>query len=95
MKIWLRLICILAGVAVLAVSALPSLAATPHEDPAQAKPVYNAFLLFEYYTEALDLVLAKEAVDVAGRMEKMPFANLPDSLSGATASFSLSTGILA
>jgi len=63
------------------------LAAEPHEDPARANPVFSGISLLMYYSGSLDFVLRKDPAEVEARLEKMPFANIPQSLEEATDSF--------
>jgi hypothetical protein len=65
-------------------SGLPIQAADPHEDPEKTLPVFSGIALFNYYSETLDFVLAKNPHEVTAKMEKMPFANLPDNLTETT-----------
>jgi len=71
----------------------PSVLATePHEDPEIAKPVFSGISLLGYYSDSLDFVLRKDPAEVETRLEKMPFANIPQSLEEATDAFA-SSGI--
>ena len=65
-------------------------AAEPHEDPEIAKPVFSGISLLRYYSDSLDFVLQKDPAEVEARLEKMPFANIPQSLEEATESFATS-----
>ena len=68
-------------------------AAEPHEDPETAKPVFSGISLLRYYSDSLDFVLRKNPAEVEARLEKMPFANIPQSLeesAGDFAAFSIS-----
>jgi len=62
-------------------------AAEPHEDPETAKQVFSAISLFRYYSTSLASVLKREPAEVEARLEKMPFANVPQSLKGVTNNF--------
>ena len=62
-------------------------AAEPHEDPETAKQVFSAISLFRYYSTSLASVLNREPAEVEARLEKMPFANVPQSLKGVTNNF--------
>ncbi len=65
-------------------------AAEPHEDPEKAALVFSGIALFRYYSDSLDLVLQKNPDEVAVKLEKTPFANIPDSLKDETEDFALS-----
>ena len=64
-------------------------AAEPHEDPETAKQVFSAISLFRYYSTSLASVLKREPAEVEARLEKMPFANVPQSLKGVTNNFTV------
>ena len=55
-------------------------AADPHEDPETAETVFSGIALLRYYSGALDFVIGKSPAEVEARLEKMPFANIPQSL---------------
>ena len=79
---------------VLAVSLLgasPALAEVPLENPDTAQPVYSGVALLSYYSGTLDLVIGMSPEAVGVSLEKVPFANIPPGLQGATEDFSLST----
>ena len=63
----------------------------PHEDPEIAKPVFSGISLLRYYSDSLDYVLQKNPAEVQARLEKLPFANIPQSLEKATGSFAASS----
>ncbi len=65
-------------------------AAEPHEDPETAMPVYSGIALLKYYSGALDFVLGKDPAEVEARLEKMPFANIPQSLEEPAGDFATS-----
>lgn len=67
-------------------------AAESHEDPEIAKTVFSGISLLRYYSGSLDFVLRKNPTEVEARLEKMPFANIPQSLEEATDGFA-SSGI--
>ncbi|MBI2852966.1 MAG: DUF4129 domain-containing protein [Chloroflexi bacterium] len=62
-----------------------------HEDPEQARVIFNAISLFRYYSDSLDLLLKKVPDEVEARLKKMPFANVPEGLSRATGVFASSS----
>ncbi|MFC2071592.1 DUF4129 domain-containing protein [Chloroflexota bacterium] len=66
-------------------------AAEPHEDPEIARLEFGGVSLFRYYSASLDFVLRKEPAEVEARLEKIPFANIPQSLEGATDNFAASS----
>lgn len=65
-------------------------AALPHENPDEAPQIYSGLSLFRYYADSLDFVLKKEPVEVEAMLQKMPFANLPQSLRDSTNKFTAS-----
>lgn len=69
----------------------PAFAVTPQENPDLAKLVFSSLTLLRYYSESLDFVLQKNAGEVETRLDKMPFANIPESLGEPTTNFSNST----
>ena len=81
-----RILLVLLAVAAAGVAA-PVYAVNPHEDPAKAQPVYSAVTLFRYYSNAIDFILARDPYSLDLKLSKMPHANLPDSITGATDSF--------
>ena len=84
----LRRVLLAAITALIAVSAAaPAYAVNPHEDPARAQPVYSGVTLFRYYSNAIDSVIAKSPEGVRTELAKMPYANLPASLTGVTDNF--------
>ncbi len=66
---------------------LVALAAQPHEDPETAEPVFSGIALFRYYSASLDFALKKNPEEVQARLEKMPFANISQSLEVPTGIF--------
>ncbi len=66
-------------------------AAEPHEDPTTAEPVFSGISLFRYYSNSLDFVLRKNIAEVEARLEKMPFANVPQNLQEVTDDFAASS----
>lgn len=79
---------------VLAVSLVcvsPALAEVPLENPDTARAVYSGVALLSYYSGTLDLVIAESPGEVGASLKKVPFANIPPGLEGATQEFSLST----
>ena len=66
-------------------------AAEPHQNPETANPVLSGITLFRYYSDSLDSVLLKDPAEVEARLEKMPFANIHQSLEEATDSFAISS----
>jgi hypothetical protein len=67
-----------------------ALAATPHENPETATPVFSAIALFRYYSYSLDSILLKDAVEAEAKLAKLPWANVPQSLETATEDFGTS-----
>ncbi len=59
-----------------------------HEDPDAANQIFNEISLLRYYSDALDTVLQKNPQKTENALEIMPFANIPEDLSGATSDFS-------
>ncbi len=78
-------------VAVLLIISPSVLAAEPHENPETAEVVFSGIALFRYYSDSLDFVLQKDPAEVEARLEKMPFANVPQSLRVATDRFAVSS----
>ena len=78
------------SVAVVLITSPSVFAAESHEDPEIAKPAFSGISLFSYYTDALDFILKKDPIAVESRLEKMPFANVPQSLEGTTEIFATS-----
>ncbi len=62
-------------------------AADPHEDPVIAQEVFSGISLLKYYSTSLDFVLRKNSAEVEAKLEKMPFANIPQNLEGSTDRF--------
>ncbi len=62
----------------------------PHEDPEAAKLVFSGISLLRYYSDSLDFVLSKDPAEVEARLEKMPFANILQSLEESADSFATS-----
>jgi hypothetical protein len=71
--------------------AIPVLSAEPHEDPLKVGWEYSGLELFRYYSAVLDEVTKKDVDEVASRLDNMPYANLPSSLTGATEAFTKAT----
>lgn len=65
-------------------------AAEPHQDPETAELVFSGIALLRYYSAALDFVLVKDPAAVEARLEKMPFANIPQSLEESADEFATS-----
>jgi hypothetical protein len=63
----------------------------PHEDPEIAKPVFSGISLLRYYSDSLDFVLQKDPAAIEARLEKMPFANIPQSLEESAEDFAASS----
>jgi hypothetical protein len=80
------------GLASLCILSPSVYAIEPHQDPATARPMYSAISLLRYYSAALDGVLQKNPAGVEARLEKMPFANIPQGLEAAASDFA-SSGI--
>ncbi|MFC2034981.1 hypothetical protein ACFLUJ_02535, partial [Chloroflexota bacterium] len=77
----------LIGVVALSILSPSLFAVELHEDPETAKQVFSGISLFEYYSESLDFVLQRNPAEVKSRLEKLPFANIPQSLEEATDTF--------
>ncbi len=71
--------------------ASPALAEAPLENPETAQPAYSGIALLSYYSGTLDFVIEKSSAELQVSLEKVPFANIPPSLDGATEQFSSST----
>jgi len=65
-------------------------AAEPHEDPDKAEPVFSSISLLRYYSDILDFALLNNPVEVEARLNKIRFANIPQSLQEPTNNFALS-----
>jgi hypothetical protein len=78
------------GGALLLLSAGGALAATPHENPETAIPVFSGIALFQYYSYSLDSILLKDATQAEAKLSKMPWANVPETLATATSDFAAS-----
>jgi hypothetical protein len=85
------LVAIAIGLVISGIVVTPALAVAPHEDPATAKSVFSGIALFRYYSGSLDFVLQREPVQVEARLNKMPFANIPQGLEQATDEFASSS----
>ncbi len=66
------------------------LAATPHEDPDTATPVFSGIALFQFYSSSIDPILLKNADQAQATLTMMPWANVPDNLKTVTADFEAS-----
>jgi len=75
-----------AGVAVIML-AMPVLSAEPHEDPLKSSWEYSGLEMFGYYSAVLDEVIKKNVDEVVSRLNNMPYANLPASLTSTTETF--------
>ena len=62
-------------------------AAESHEDPETAKVVFSGVSLLKYYSDSLDFVVRVNPEEVQARLEKMPFASVPQSMEEATGTF--------
>jgi len=71
-------------------TATPAFAAGPHENPETAEAVFSGISLLGYYSESLDYVLYRDPSGVEARIDKIPFANIPQSLEETTAGFASS-----
>ncbi len=78
------------SVAVLVVITPSVFASEPHENPEIAKLAYSGISLLNYYTDVLDFILQKDPAAVTATLEKMPFANIPQSLEETSQSFATS-----
>jgi len=78
------------GAALFFFAGFPALAAEPHEDLETARLEFSGISLFKYYSSSLDFVLKKDQSEVETRLEKMPFANIPQSLRETTDGFAIS-----
>ena len=85
-----RILSALCAGALLLLNAGNVLAATPHENPETATPVFSAIALFRYYSYSLDSILLKDAVEAEAKLAKLPWANVPESLETATEDFGTS-----
>ncbi len=85
-----RILAILCAGALLLLNAGNVLAATPHEDPETATPVFSAISLFRYYSYSLDSILLKNLAEAEAKLRKMPWANVPESLTPVTEDFATS-----
>ena len=65
-------------------------ATEPHQDPETAELVFSGIALLRYYSGALDFVLVKDPATVEAKLEKMPFANIPQSLEESADEFATS-----
>jgi hypothetical protein len=65
-------------------------AAEPHQDPETAEQTFSGIALLRYYSGALDFVIGKNPAEVETRLEKMPFANIPQSLEESANDFATS-----
>ncbi|MCX6003245.1 MAG: hypothetical protein NTX46_02255, partial [Chloroflexi bacterium] len=79
-----RIILVVVCVAAVVAMSLPVLAVTPHEDPDTAVTVYDGISLFRYYSETWEFVLAKNYEAVQANIQKVSFANLPETLTDTT-----------
>jgi hypothetical protein len=82
------LICILAIFQV----AVPALAQYQHEDPVTADSIYSGVALLQYYSDALDQVLQRNAEGTQHLLIKAPFTNIPPQLQSPVQNFA-SNGI--
>ncbi|MFC2044599.1 hypothetical protein ACFLT8_05360 [Chloroflexota bacterium] len=87
-----RIIAAIICLSIFLIITTPVFATESHEDPEIAKPVFSGISFLRYYSVALDFVLQKNPAEVKARLEKMPFANIPESLEYAAGSFA-SSGI--
>ncbi len=69
----------------------PVFADVSQEDPSQSTIIFSGTALFNYYSDTLILLIDKNSDAVASRMDKMPFANIPDTLTEVTNNFSNAT----
>ena len=59
-----------------------------HEATDAASQIFNEISLLRYYSDSLDTILQKQPQETDNALEIMPFANIPEDLSGATSDFS-------
>jgi len=67
-----------------------ALAVEPHEDVEAAEVIFSGISLFRYYSGSLDYVLQRNPNTVKEKLDKLPFANIPNELDTATDNFSTS-----
>ncbi|MDD5190267.1 MAG: DUF4129 domain-containing protein [Dehalococcoidales bacterium] len=91
MKKLINLIILVCLTAVFIPAGQPVLAADFHQDPDDAIAIFSGVALFTYYADTLDFLLNKDPQEVTNRMDKMPFANIPESLTDVTGNFASST----
>ncbi len=82
---------IISAVVAVIMLATPVLSAEPHEDPLKSGWEYSGLGLFRYYSAVLDEVINKNRDEVASRLDNMPYANLPPSLTPTTEVFTEAT----
>lgn len=69
------------------VPGLPALASIPQEDPEVVVPEYNGISLYRYCSDSIDSLLDSNPDLVAVKLEKMPYANVPPSITVAMNDF--------
>ncbi len=74
---------------VIILSALPGLvlAQTPHENPDAAKEIFSGISLLRYYSDALELLLKRDAAGTEAWLQKVPFAHVPPNLQEVISNF--------
>ncbi|MCJ7744233.1 MAG: DUF4129 domain-containing protein [Dehalococcoidales bacterium] len=84
------ILALLCAGALLLLNAGNVVAVTPHEDPETATTVFSGIALFQYYAYSLDSILLKNAAEAEAKLEKLPWANVPESLAPVTEDFAAS-----
>ena len=77
----------IAGVLIFCASPVLGLEEVPHENPETAELAFNGISLLRYYSSSLDSVLNKDVKETEAKLQKMPFANVPERLTEAMANF--------
>ena len=82
---------LVAIVAMLIFCGMPALGLehVPHENPETAELVFSGTSLFRYYSSSLDSVLQKNAGETEVKLQKMPFANIPECLTETVGNFAV------
>jgi hypothetical protein len=92
---WLMILAVACSAAISLLGSGGALAATSHENPDAATPVFSGIALFQYYSYSLDAILLKDATEAEARLTRLPWANVPEKLATVTGSFSKSGAGLA
>ncbi len=80
MKFWRWLAAVLVGLVIGCAFPVVVLAQEPHENPETAEQVYDPISLLRYYSETEDFLLRRQPELVGRRLDKLPFANVPEEL---------------